>query len=95
MSDELVWGELDSEDYAYVHRLAIKPDLHGQRLGLNILRQAEIIARTMGKKGIRLDCMQENLALKKFYENSAGYTQVGSAKPFGRTARLYERQFAK
>jgi len=95
MSDELVWGELDSDDYAYVHRLAIKPDLHGQGLGLHILRQAEIIARTMGKKGIRLDCMQENLALKKFYENTAGYTQVGSAKPFGRTARLYERQFAK
>ena len=51
MSDELVWGELDSEDYAYVHRLAIKPDLHGQRLGLHILRQAEIIARTYGQEG--------------------------------------------
>ena len=96
MHDESVWGEKDSnEDYVYIHRLAIKSDFHGQRLGLHLLKQAEKIALSLAKRGVRLDCLLGNSALESYYENVAGYKPVGSATPRGYSARLFEKKFAK
>ena len=96
MHDKSVWGERDSnEDYAYLHHLAIDQDFRGQRLGLQLLRQAETIALSLGKKGIRLDCMLGNPALENYYENTAGYIPVGNSTPPGYTAKLFEKRFAK
>jgi ribosomal protein S18 acetylase RimI-like enzyme len=93
MHDKSVSGELDSgEDYAYIHRLAIKPDLKGQRIGLHLLRRAEAIAKSMGKKGIRLDCIQENSILKRYYEHVAGYKPMGDSQPLGYKASLFEKE---
>ena len=96
MHDKSVWGERDSdEDYAYIHHLAIKPDFHGQRLGLYLLKQAETIAMSMAKRGIRLDCVLGNSVLENYYEDIGGYKSVGETTPPGYSARLFEKQFAK
>ncbi len=96
MHDKFVWGERDSnEDYVYIHRLAIKPDFHGQRLGLHLLEQAEAIAKSLAKKGTRLDCMLGNSAIENYYENTAGYKPVGSVTLPVHDVRLFEKQFVK
>ncbi|MGA2875378.1 MAG: GNAT family N-acetyltransferase [Nitrososphaerales archaeon] len=96
MHDKSVWGERDSnEDYAYIHHLAINPDFKGQQLGLQLLHQAETIAMSLGKKGIRLDCMLGNPSLENYYENTAGYMPVGISTPPGYTARLFEKRLAE
>ena len=94
MHDKSVWGERDSnEDYAYIHRLAIKSDFHGQRLGLYLLEQAKNSVVFDKRVPVWIACWK--LRVESYYENIAGYKPVGSATPLGYSARLFEKKFAR
>jgi GNAT superfamily N-acetyltransferase len=93
MHDKSTWGDRDSnEDNAYIHALAIKPDLHGQQLGLRLLKKAEMTAISLGKKKLRLDCMHGNSALERYYESVAGYRPEGTARLPEYSVSLFEKE---
>lgn len=74
--DRLIWRERADDSAAYVHRLAIRSDLHGQGLGEEILHWAGEEARSLGKEYLRLDCMADNEVLNRYYRG-LGFTYHG------------------
>lgn len=75
-ADQDLWGE-DEGCYLYLHTIAIRPDLRGTGLGHWMLGWAEQVARQRGKSALRLDCLMEGEALRRYYRRE-GFTEVGS-----------------
>lgn len=63
--------------YFYIHHLATRTGIPGA--GGIFLELMAAYAKSLGKKGIRLDCQAENEPLNHFYEDN-GYVSVG--EPF-------------
>ncbi|WP_195573858.1 GNAT family N-acetyltransferase [Paenibacillus sp. 1001270B_150601_E10] len=79
--DMNLWGETGHEESIYVHRLAINREYAGQGLGANILAWVHQGIEIEGKSNVRLDCIESNDALYRFY-NSFGMIYRGSVKGF-------------
>lgn len=74
--DIALWGEEGHEQAVYLHRLAINRAYSGVNLGDAIVQWVHTSIRFDGKDRIRLDCIDSNPVLDKFYR-SAGYTYKG------------------
>ena len=89
-SDKLVWGDVP-DDAGYVHSLAIRRVFAGVGIGRQMLQWAENMVASSGKRYLRLDCMAENAALRRYYEQ-AGFAYRGDIESKGWKASLYEKQ---
>lgn len=78
-----------------IGRLAVAREVAGRGLGLELLRQAEILARTRGISLLLVECPSDNDGLRRYYL-SAGFTYCGdNALPGPRgepwVSSVYER----
>ncbi|WP_161879479.1 GNAT family N-acetyltransferase [Alkalibacterium sp. MB6] len=79
--DKDLWGEDTSEDYLYLHRVALSPHAHGKNYGRSLLSAAKEVAKEQNKKEIRLDCIASNDYLNKFYQSN-GFTFVKTIEEY-------------
>ncbi|MGZ9585739.1 GNAT family N-acetyltransferase [Paenibacillus marinisediminis] len=84
-----LWGDDGHDPSFYVHRLAINRDYAGQGLGNSVMQWIESGIRIEGKPQIRLDCIESNNTLFRFY-SGAGYEHKGAVKGF----HLFEKASA-
>lgn len=91
-SDALTWGTMP-DDAGYVHDLAIRRIVGGQRVGRALLDWAARTSAAAGKDFVRLDCNADNEPLNDYYRR-AGFSFRGSVlSPYtGRQVSLYERR---
>jgi ribosomal protein S18 acetylase RimI-like enzyme len=89
-SDASFWGE-QPDDAGYVHALAVRRAFAGQGLGDRLLAWAEVRVAEAGREFLRLDCMAENAALRRYYER-LGFELRGEALVDDFVAALYERR---
>lgn len=88
-SDVFWWGE-KPPDAGYVHKLAINPVYARQGVGREMLKWAEMKARALGKKHLRLNCIAEDKKIREYYEN-AGFARVRDVMGPKALATLYEK----
>jgi GNAT superfamily N-acetyltransferase len=74
-ADPELWGE-DEGECLYLHTLVVRPDLRKTGLGHWLLQWVEILARQRGKTKVRLDCLAQSEALRRYYQ-AAGYEERG------------------
>jgi GNAT superfamily N-acetyltransferase len=74
-SDPIIWGETPA-DSAYVHGLVVRRSDAGVGLGAELLAWAESQAAHAGREFVRLDCVDSNDRLRRYYEDR-GYKPVG------------------
>ena len=74
------WMEdLENDQVATLHLLAVCPAYRGRTLGFRILEEAMEIALKNGKKVLRLDTLKSNLPAQKMYER-AGFSCRGEQR---------------
>ena len=81
----------DDKLAGYVHRMAIRSEMHGQRLGSMILFWAMMQAKRRGKQFLRLDCAAGNGRLRQYYEEQA-FQFRGLLTDHDYEAALYEKE---
>lgn len=74
-SDPEVWGGR-SDDAAYIHGLVIDRRFAGEGLGGRLLDWAAQRARDAGRPFLRLDCVETNDRLRRYYRDR-GLREVG------------------
>ncbi|MGB3161299.1 GNAT family N-acetyltransferase [Carnobacterium sp.] len=74
--DQEFWGKELSDDYVYLHRLAVNRNFSGKGISKELLLEAKIYAKRRGFIAIRLDCIADNDYLNKLYQD-AGFRYVG------------------
>ena len=71
------WAEnLENNEVATLHLLAVCPEYRGRSLGNTILELACEQAKQQGKKAMRLDVLESNLPAQRMYEK-AGFVYRG------------------
>ncbi len=80
--DEHVWGP-QPPIAGYVHGLVVSQRHHGLGLGSGLLRWAADQIRGRGCSLLRLDCGEENRALRRYYSEQ-GFKEVGRRDSDGR-----------
>jgi GNAT superfamily N-acetyltransferase len=98
-SDELFWPGV-AGDAGYIHRIAVRREARG--LGVELLKFAERVTASTGRKLLRLDCFSGNAALCSYYER-AGFVRVADIELNGRddptvpgsTGHFVARQYEK
>jgi len=73
--DEAVWGA-QAPEAAYVHGLVVAAEHRGTGVGSALLDWAAVRARTAGRSLLRLDCSEDNEALRHYYSRQ-GFRTVG------------------
>ena len=74
------WMEdLENDQVATLHLLAVCPAYSGRNLGFRILEEAMEITVKNGKKALRLDTLKTNLPAQKMYER-AGFSCRGEQR---------------
>ena len=91
--ESIVWQkDLDSDEVATIHLLAVCPDYRGNSLGTKILEEAMDIAARNGKEALRLDTLKSNLPAQHMYDK-AGFSYRGEQRLYaentGMTDFLY------
>lgn len=90
--DERIWGQ-QPPDSGYLHRLAVREDKHGQKIGSIIIDWAAAEVAKNNRHYLRLDCDERNSKLCGYYEKlgfqKVGHKLIPSAKDY--YANLYER----
>jgi ribosomal protein S18 acetylase RimI-like enzyme len=86
--DTTLWHDGVGEA-GYVHSLAVRPHLHGHKVGETLLEWAKGHVRSHNRKCLRLDCVASNFALRRYYEK-LGFRFCGEATYEDFTAALYE-----
>lgn len=74
-ADEATWGPRPPEAL-YVHGLVVHRRFVGKALGRDLLESVERRASNARREYVRLDCVESNLALRRYYR-AAGYREVG------------------
>jgi ribosomal protein S18 acetylase RimI-like enzyme len=87
-SDPSIWGE-QRDDAGYA--LAVRRAHAGRGLGARLLEWADARVAEAGREFLRLDCMAENGALRRYYEQ-LGFERRGEALVEDLVAALYERR---
>lgn len=71
------WAQhLANDQVATIHILAVCPNYRGRMLGNTIIEEAMDLARSKGKKALRLDVLKSNLPAQRMYEET-GFTYRG------------------
>lgn len=68
LSDAQAWPEVEGEDSAFVHRLAVRRAAAGKGLSSTMLAWAADRTRSLGRRFLRLDCDPARTALRALYE---------------------------
>jgi len=89
-SDPHLWGDEGDGRSGYLHRLVVKREYTGHRLGFKLLELAEAYLKNCGKTLFRLDCMADNPKLNDFYR-AAGFEFIKRVDGDGWSANLYEK----
>ena len=71
--------EASDSEVAELHLLAVSPDYQKQGVGRHLIEEAQSIARSRGKKALRLDAIETNTPAQHMYE-SAGFRYSGRQK---------------
>ena len=71
--------EASDSEVAELHLLAVSPDYQKQGVGRHLIEEAQSIARSRGKKALRLDAIETNAPAQHMYE-SAGFRYSGRQK---------------
>ncbi|MFN8493645.1 MAG: GNAT family N-acetyltransferase [Caldilineaceae bacterium] len=87
--DPDLWGDDVGAEAGYVYTMAIRPSLHGCKLGETLLDWAKTHVRSRNRRYLRLDCVATNLALRRYYER-LGFRFCGEATHLDFTGALYE-----
>lgn len=87
--DSLHWGFRNDDGYAYLHRLAVSLPFRGEGIGGQLLRYAAGNVRLAGYKGLRLDTIEHNVKLNRFY-HTQGFRYMGTNDAGGKLVNLYE-----
>jgi GNAT superfamily N-acetyltransferase len=66
-SDPVFWGAGDGQA-GYVHRLAVSRERRGTGLGRRLLDWAQDEVRHAHRSLLRLDCLAQNIELRRWYE---------------------------
>ena len=71
------WSQqVQDNEAAVIHILAVSPDAHGKGIGSEMIREAIRLAKTNGMKAIRLDALTSNTPAHKIYK-SLGFEYRG------------------
>ena len=89
-ADPELWEE-DGGSAGYLYGLAVRPDLHGQRIGEQMLDWAQRYFAESGRRVLRLDCRADNPKLRGYYER-LGFVCRGEQPREGYSLALYERE---
>lgn len=68
LEDRLFWPDIEGDDSAFVHRLLVRRAFKGQGVSQALLAHAVALARSAGKRWLRLDCDAERVKLRQLYE---------------------------
>lgn len=60
--------QLDDNEVAVIHILAVSPDFQGKGIGTMMIRESLELAKQNGKKSVRLDALASNTPAHKIYE---------------------------
>lgn len=99
-ADPTFWPGAD-DDAVYVHRLAVKRSYAGRGIGERLLDWAAERAVEAGRAFVRVDCMTENAALRRYYEvlgfQHRGDVSGDNPAPFNMTfrSRWHASQYEK
>ena len=77
--DKEIWGEKDSNNSIYIHRLAANPAFRGNRFIDVIVPWSKAYALSKGRRYVRLDTLGNNTRLIEYY-TSAGFDFLGIFK---------------
>jgi ribosomal protein S18 acetylase RimI-like enzyme len=91
-SDPTFWGE-PPDDAGYVHALTVRRTHGGRGLGARLLDWAEAEVVACGREFLRLDCLAENDALRRYYERQ-GFEPRGEVAVDDLVALRFERRCA-
>ena len=82
LEDQLFWPDVDGQDAAFVHRLAIRRTHARRGVSTDLLQWAVDRARSLGKRYLRLDCDADRSKLRELYEGFGfrlhSHRQVGA-----------------
>jgi ribosomal protein S18 acetylase RimI-like enzyme len=73
--DERIWGQ-QPPNAGYIHRLAVRQDLHGQGLGKTIIDWVLAEVARHNRQYLRMDCDSANKKLCEYYEG-LGFKEAG------------------
>jgi GNAT superfamily N-acetyltransferase len=68
LKDELFWPDIEQDDSAFIHRLAIRRRFAGGDLSAALMLWAIARAHSLGRRYLRLDCEASRLRLREIYE---------------------------
>jgi GNAT superfamily N-acetyltransferase len=68
LEDKLFWPDIEQEDSAFIHRLAIKRRFAGGDVSSALILWAIARAHSLGRRYLRLDCEASRLRLREIYE---------------------------
>jgi ribosomal protein S18 acetylase RimI-like enzyme len=91
-ADPAFWGD-QPDDAGYVHGLAVRRTHGGRGLGAMLLDWAEAEVGARGREFLRLDCLAENRALRRYYEEQ-GFEPRGEVAVDDFVAMRFERRCA-
>ena len=89
LSDPLFWPELEANDSAFVHRLAVRRKFAGLGVSTAMLEWAEDRARSLGKSYLRLDCDARRPRLRAVYERH-GFALHDEIRVMGESGQVFE-----
>ncbi|GFN31710.1 GNAT family N-acetyltransferase [Paenibacillus xylaniclasticus] len=81
--DIRLWDAEGHEGAVYLHRLAVNRMYAGRQLGRHMLQWAHTGIQFEGCDRIRLDCIESNAVLNRFYQE-CGYKYVGASGGYSR-----------
>lgn len=89
LSDPIFWPELDGDDSAFVHRLAVRREFAGRGVSTAMLDWARERARSLGRSYLRLDCDARRPRLRAFYERN-GFIHHSELRVMGEAGQWFE-----
>jgi GNAT superfamily N-acetyltransferase len=89
LSDPMFWPELEGDDSAFLHRLAVRRKFAGLGVSTAMLDWAEDRARSLGRSYLRLDCDARRPRLRAVYERH-GFALHDETRVMGESGQIFE-----
>jgi GNAT superfamily N-acetyltransferase len=90
LEDPFFWGERPP-DAVYLHKLAVRRDFAGRKLGARIVEWIVSDAAGRGREFVRLDCQRDLPGIRAYYERLGFELRGEKTKGPNRAWALYER----
>lgn len=79
---------------SYLHKLVVARYAAGAGLGAHLVRSAESWSRARSCEWLRLDCWDENDALRSYYRG-LGFVELDPSESHGSVVRLFEKALGR